>query len=362
MKRLPLLRRSLALALGLLLTSALALTPAAAERAKGAEATDGVHIPKSAWRLPTIVPETEIDPNPAGKNAAELRRELNIQSACFDSFVHGDKGADYQKYIVLHDTEEELDPTGTVGLWLGRNKQQVATHFVVGRDGSVVQCVSLDKIAHHCGWGNAGHNKKFGVPEDGRDDGPSSSPSGKNTDYGLSSWSVGIELCHVGSAASGYAVERDYPEAQLQALDRLIAYIDAYFGFQSEILVHNQWRTTNSDTSKEFQPYLDSYRKSRVHGKTGSVLTKTTLSGVSSPSSKKLTVQWKRNRSGTGYEVQYSTDKAFKTGVKRLRVKKNSTTKTTLSKLSKKTWYVRVRTVALQQHSGWSKVKSCKVK
>ncbi len=356
-------RRSGVLALSLLLALALTLAPAAAERASGAEATDGVHFPKAAWRLPQIVPETEVDPNPASAGAAELRKALNIQSACYESFVHGEKGAAYQKYIVLHDTEEELDPTGTVGLWLGKNNQEVATHFVVGRDGSVVQCVSLDKIAHHCGWGNTGHNDSFGVPEDGRDSGPSSKAIKGCKDYGMCSWSVGIELCHVGSAASGYAVEKDYPEAQLQALDRLIAYIDAYFGTQSEIITHKQWRTSNSDTSAAFQPYLEGYRASRVHGKKGSALSATTLSSVKSASGQKLKVQWKKNGTGTGYEVQYSTDKSFKKGVKRLRVNKSSTTKATLSKLTKnQTWYVRLRTAALQQHSGWSKVKSCKVK
>lgn len=346
------------LLLSVLLSLSLCTAPALA-----AERYDGIPVPKSVWKLPRIVPETEIDPSPATERSDELRQALNIQNAQYESFVHGDKDARYQKYIVLHDTEEALDPTGTVGLWLGKNKQQVATHFVIGRDGSVVQCVSLDKIAHHAGWGNTGHNKQFGVPEDGRDTGPSSkAPSGKYKDYGLSGWSVGIELCHVGTQRSGYTVEKDYPEAQLQALDGVIAYIDAYYGFESEIITHKQWRTSNSDTSPAFQPYLEGYRKNRVHGKQGSVLSKTALTGVSGSKGQKLRVSWKRNNTGTGYELEYSTDKGFHSGVKRLRVNKSSTTKATLSKLKKgKVWYVRIRTTALQQASGWSKAKQWKV-
>ena len=38
-------------------------------------------------------------------------------------------------------------------------------------------------------------------------------------------------MVHVGGSG-------DYPEAQLEALDGLIAYIDAYYGFESEIIDH----------------------------------------------------------------------------------------------------------------------------
>lgn len=344
------LRRALAALLCLLTAVSLTILPVGA-----------VVVPKEAWRLPQIVPEGEVDPNPATEEAADLRKALNIQNAEYQSFIHGEKPAKYQKYIVLHDTEEELDPTGTVGLWLGKNSQKVATHFVIGRDGSVVQCVSLGKIAHHCGWGNAGHNKKFGVPEDGRDDGPSSKPaSSVNTDYGMCGWSVGIELCHV-SNRKGYTRETDYPEAQLQALDRVIAYIDAYFGFSSDIIVHKEWRTSNSDTSKEFEPYLKNYRKLRTHG--DRTLTGTALSGLSNGKGQKLTVKWGLNYTGTGYEVQYSTDKSFQSGVKKKKLSGYDTTSVTLTGLKKKkTYYVRIRTLRDGLHSGWSTVKSIKIK
>ena len=74
----------------------------------------------------------------------------------------------------------------------------------------------------------------------------------------MNSYSVGIEMVHVGGAG-------DYPEEQLVALDNLIAYIDAYYGFESAIIDHKEWRSGNSDTSAEFAEYLVNYKDHRTH-------------------------------------------------------------------------------------------------
>jgi len=175
------------------------------------------------------------------------------------SFVHGDKPAEFQKYIVLHDTEGEGDGQGVVEYWDGSGAG-VASHFIVNMDGSIVQCVPLDKIAHHAGYGNEGHNEQFGIVEDGRDDMEGTVPIGDwAPDYGMNAWSIGIEMVHVGDGS-------DYPPEQLDALDALIAYIDAYYGFESQIIDHKAWREGNSDTSPEFEPYLANYQDHRRHG------------------------------------------------------------------------------------------------
>lgn len=57
----------------------------------------------------------------------------------------------------------------------------------------------------------------------------------------------------------------NYLEAQLGAFDDLIAYIDAYYGFESEIIDHKAWRTGNSDTSEEFAEYLANCQDHRTH-------------------------------------------------------------------------------------------------
>ncbi len=89
------------------------------------------------------------------------------------------------------------------------------------------------------------------------------------------------------------------------------------------------------------------------------------ITKLSNTASKKMTVQWKKNTAITGYQIQYSTDKNFKKGVKTITVKKNSTTSTTISKLTKnKKYYVRIRsykTVSkVNYYSSWS-VKNIKI-
>ncbi len=195
----------------------------------------------------------------SSQNAEELRASLDISEDYRSSFVHGSKSSDYQKYIVLHDTEDNNDAENIVSYW-DSDGEGVAAHFVINRDGSIVQCVPLDSIAHHAGYGDAGHNATYGTEEDGRDDMVGTTWVGSwAPDYGMNAYSVGIELVHVGGSG-------DYPEAQLEALDGLIAYIDAYYGGNAgEIIDHKAWRSGNSDTSAEFAQYLSSYQSSRKH-------------------------------------------------------------------------------------------------
>ncbi|MDR0459691.1 MAG: N-acetylmuramoyl-L-alanine amidase, partial [Coriobacteriales bacterium] len=158
----------------------------------------------------------------------------------------------------LHDTEGSGSPQSVIDYW-DSNNSGVASHFIVGRDGSIYQCVPLDRIAHHAGFGNAGHNAAFGVQDESRDDKIGSRSIGSGyPDYGMNSYSIGIEMVHVGGGGG-------YPTAQLEALDRLIAYIDAYYGFESRIIDHKMWVLGNSDTSPEFSVYLSNYRAYRSY-------------------------------------------------------------------------------------------------
>ena len=82
---------------------------------------------------------------------------------------------------------------------------------------------------------------------------------------------------------------------------------------------------------------------------------------------KQFKVTWKKQRTETsGYEIQYSTNKNFKSA-KKVKIKKNKTTSSTVKKLkAKKKYYVRIRTYKTVNgkkfYSGWSKVKSVKTK
>ncbi|WP_304426769.1 N-acetylmuramoyl-L-alanine amidase [uncultured Adlercreutzia sp.] len=222
-------------------------TPTTAEEPTAEPGTDSVSSEEKLEANSS--PETD---------ASELRASPNLHEDYRDSFDHGPKGTANQKYIVLHDTEGDSDAASVIDWW-DSNGNLVAAHFIVNKDGSIWQCVPLDRIAHHAGYGDTGHNDTYGIEEDGRDDMAGSSPIGSSyADYGMNAWSVGIEMVHVGG-------EGDYPEAQLEAVDSLIAYIDVYFGFESEIIDHKAWRTGNSDTSPEFADYLKSYQTTRKH-------------------------------------------------------------------------------------------------
>ncbi|MDR2587123.1 MAG: N-acetylmuramoyl-L-alanine amidase [Coriobacteriales bacterium] len=222
-------------------TSALDLSPITQQQLPADEGTD-------AGEAATTVTEEEVGSLP----------EIDLIEDYRESFVHGDKGAAYQKYIVLHDTEGNSDPASVIDWW-DSNGNLVAAHFVIGKDGTIYQCVPLDKIAHHAGYGDAGHNTAYGITEDGRDDMAGSVAVGSwAPDYGMNAWSIGIEMVHVGGSGP-------YPEEQLNALDALIAYIDAYYGFESTIIDHKAWRSGNSDTSPEFSEYLYNYQDHRRH-------------------------------------------------------------------------------------------------
>ena len=200
----------------------------------------------------------EVSDHPSESPVDTARKALQLSEDYRESFVHGDKPAEFQKYIVLHDTEGDGDATGVIDYWEGSGNG-VAAHFVINTDGTIVQCVPLDKIAHHAGFGNTGHNEQFGIEEDGRDDLVGTTPIGDwASDYGMNSWSIGIEMVHVGGGEG-------YTQEQLAALDGLIAYIDAYYGFESQIIDHKEWREGNSDTSPEFAEYLANYKDHRTH-------------------------------------------------------------------------------------------------
>ena len=94
--------------------------------------------------------------------------------------------------------------------------------------------------------------------------------------------------------------------------------------------------------------------------------TKTALSSVTSPSAGKMTVKWKKNAVGTGYQIQYSTSSKF-TSPKAVSVTKNTTLTKTIGSLAKgKKYYVRIRTYKTvgktKFYSAWSAAKTVTIK
>ena len=96
------------------------------------------------------------------------------------------------------------------------------------------------------------------------------------------------------------------------------------------------------------------------------VPTKTTLASVTNSASRKMTVKWKKNAVGSGYQIQYSTSSKF-TGAKTVNISKNSIVSRTIGGLVKgKKYYVRIRTYktvgSAKYYSGWSAAKYVTIK
>ena len=93
---------------------------------------------------------------------------------------------------------------------------------------------------------------------------------------------------------------------------------------------------------------------------------KPTLSPLQNKSGKKLVVKWKKVSGISGYEIQYSTNKKFKSGVTKKNVASNKTSATYTNLKKNKTYYVRMRSYVKvdgkKVYSSWSAVKNIKIK
>ena len=91
-----------------------------------------------------------------------------------------------------------------------------------------------------------------------------------------------------------------------------------------------------------------------------------TLSSVKVVSAKTIKAAWKKNVTGTGYQVQYALNSQFSSGLKSVKITSNATVSKQIAGLTKgKTYYVRIRSYKAMSgkmyYSGWSNVKSIKV-
>ena len=95
-------------------------------------------------------------------------------------------------------------------------------------------------------------------------------------------------------------------------------------------------------------------------------LKKTKLSSAKSTKRKTFTTTWKKTGGNSGWQVQYSTNKKFRSGVRTVNLKANNTKLTVRKLKSRKNYYVRIRSykkVGKQTwYSGWSNVKSVRIR
>lgn len=82
---------------------------------------------------------------------------------------------------------------------------------------------------------------------------------------------------------------------------------------------------------------------------------------------KKLTIRWKAVKNVKGYQIQYATEKNFKSGMKKLTIKGAAKKAKTIKKLkSKRRYYIRIRSYGTEKgkrvYSAWSAFRSVKTK
>ena len=95
-------------------------------------------------------------------------------------------------------------------------------------------------------------------------------------------------------------------------------------------------------------------------------LKKTKLSSAKSTKRKTFTTTWKKTGGNSGWQVQYSTNKKFRSGVRTVNLKADNTKLTVRKLRSRKNYYVRIRSykkVGKQTwYSGWSNVKRVRIR
>ena len=161
--------------------------------------------------------------------------------------AHGYKSPYYQRCIVMHDTTEYRGFDFWITNWIERGG--VGTQFMVNEQGEIRQYMDMNQICWHVGGASYSYlDQKYNVV--------AHKPGAGSA---MNQCSIGIEIDHVEDG-------RPYPAAQLDAIDRLIAYIDKYYGFHATILQHKDYKLDNSDCSDEFQGYwrhMQKYRTTR---------------------------------------------------------------------------------------------------
>ena len=101
-------------------------------------------------------------------------------------------------------------------------------------------------------------------------------------------------------------------------------------------------------------------------GMTATYVASPALSGVKNTRAGTATAAWSKLTGVTGFQIQYSTDKTFKSGIKTVNVKKGTVVSQDITGLTKgKTWFFRIRSYKTVSgkpvYSAWSAAKALKI-
>lgn len=176
---------------------------------------------------------------------ATTAKPSNMSIKLVPELAHGYKSPYYQRCIVMHDTTENRGFDFWIQNWIDRGGS--GTQFMINEQGEIRQYVDMNQICWHVGGATYGYlDEQFNVVQHKAGAGSA-----------MNQCSIGIEIDHVEDG-------RPYPKAQLDAIDRLVNYIDRYYGFNATILQHKDYKLDNSDCSDEFQGYLRHLQRYRT--------------------------------------------------------------------------------------------------
>lgn len=136
----------------------------------------------------------------------------------------------------------------------------------------------------------------------------------------------------------------------------------AIINSKGKITVKGYGQTTITITAAAKGNFLKTVKKITIKV----VPKKQKLKSVSSPGKKKLNISWTKDKTVTGYEVQFSRRKDFKKETYKRTFKSKASSTKLVSVPNKRTYYVRIRsykTVGKKKYYGaWSNLKQVKVK
>ena len=156
---------------------------------------------------------------------------------------HGSRSLNDISYIMLHDTELPGGIDDVLAFW-NKEGNENAAHYVIDRDGTVINVIPIDKIAYHAGLAKEGMADMYGVSM-------FDTEKSDQVDSGMNTASIGIELCHV----SG----EEYTEERLSSLSSLIEEINEEIGHKTELIEHKAWNPEKKDPDSELIDYITQF-------------------------------------------------------------------------------------------------------
>ena len=148
-------------------------------------------------------------------------------------FGHGEMPNNTVKYITIRDTESGVDNASAIIQARIADGKGIAPHFIIDKQGKIYQCVAMGQHG-----GRPGDAEKV---------------------------SYDIDLVRE-------QVDGSYPQTQMNALDKLISYIDDYLGFEPEIVDRKEQDATQAqkDEDKDKEKDGDKDKDSGTSGSTSS--------------------------------------------------------------------------------------------